>query len=82
MNKAITGNGDLTDVLSYEGRQELCKELNLKKGTFDVALNRLKKKNVLFKMGGTYRLTKILRGFKFDAEGCILQFELVLENAK
>lgn len=82
MEKAITGNGELADVLNYEGRLELSKELQIKKGTFDVTLNRLKRKNAIYKFGKSYKLTQILRSFKFNERGCILEFNLSLINAE
>jgi hypothetical protein len=67
-------NGSLRNVLDYEGRVQLRKELDLSEAVFNVMVSRLKKKGVI--IGN--KLSGFCKNIKYDAEGCELSIKLMM----
>lgn len=67
-------NGDLTQVLSFVGRQKLRDELDLSENALNIILFRLRKKKVLLEN----EFGAFLKKFDFDEDGVAIQVILNL----
>lgn len=64
-------NGELTKVLSKDGRVQIKNELNLSADALIVALYRLRKKKMIV----NNKLAPLLSVFNYDADGCELRIK-------
>ena len=78
VQKSRERNGELSRVLSLEGRLELRDELDISENALNVLLSRLRRKKVLT----ANELGSFLKALEYDEEGLSVNFVLKLNAQK